>query len=107
MVIGQLEEIRQFVIYFREMISNNRRSLFVINPFLKFEEFENGKQNKSEQEENFHGNKSPEQNSSPNRLKPKKIFYHKRKKKIQQTQTDEENDSPNEFVGVKLPNKKF
>jgi hypothetical protein len=89
------------------MISNNRRCLFIINPFLEFKQFENGKANKSKQEKSFYRNKSPEQNSSPNRLKPKKIFYHKRKKKIQQTQTDEENDSPNEFVGVKLPNKKF
>ena len=107
MVVRQLKEIRKFIIHFREMISNNRRSLFVINPFLKFEEFENGKQNKSEQEENFHGNKSPKQKGSSHWLEPKKIFHKKCEQEIQQSQTDEENYSPNQLVGVKLPDEKF
>ena len=89
------------------MISNNRRCFFVINSFLKFEQFENGKQNKSEQEKNFHTNKSPKQNGSSRWLEPKKIFHKKCEQEIQQSQTDEENHSPNQFIGVKLPDEKF
>ena len=106
-VIRQLKEIRQFVIYFRKMISNNRRCFFVINSFLNFEQFENGKQNKSEQEKNFHTNKSPKQNGSSHWLEPKKIFNEKREQEIQQSQPDEENHSPNQFVCVKLLDEKF
>ena len=74
---------------------------------MKFEQFENWKQNKSEQEENFHTNKSPKQKCSSHWLKPKKIFHKKSEQKIQQSQTDEENNSPNQFVGVKLLDEKF
>ena len=89
------------------MISNDGRCFFVINSFLELEQFEYWKQNKSEQEKNFHTNKSPKQNRSSHWLEPKKIFHEKRKQEIQQSQTDEENYSPNQFVSVKLPDKKF
>jgi hypothetical protein len=74
---------------------------------LEFEQFENGEQNKSEQEKNLHANKSPKQKRSSHWLKPKKIFHKKREQEIQQSQTDEENHSPNQFVSVKLPDEKF
>jgi hypothetical protein len=74
---------------------------------LKFEQFEYWKQNKSEEEKNLHDNKSPKQNGSSHWLEPKKIFHKKRKQEIQQSQTDEENHSPNQFVCVKLLNEKF
>ena len=89
------------------MISDNRRCFFVINSFLEFKQFENGKQNKSEQEKNLHSNKSPKQKRSSHWLEPKKIFHEKREQKVQQSQTDEENYSSNQFVGVKLPDEKF
>jgi hypothetical protein len=102
-----LKEIRQFVTYFREMISYNCRSIFVVNSFLKFEQFENGKQNKSEQQKKFHTDKSPKQECSSNWLKPKKIFYKKGKQEIQQSQTNKENHSPNQFIGIILLDEKF
>jgi hypothetical protein len=74
---------------------------------LEFEQFENGKQNKSEQEKYLYYNKSPKQNCSSHWLEPKKIFHKKREQEIQQTETDEENHSPNQFVGVKLLDEKF
>ena len=52
-VIRQLEEIRQFVTYFREVIPNDSRSIFVVNSFLKFEQFEYWKHHKTHQKENF------------------------------------------------------
>ena len=58
-VIRQLKEIRQFVTYFREVIPNDSRSIFVVNSFLKFEQFEYWKQDKTHQKENFNYNKSP------------------------------------------------
>ena len=67
----------------------------------------NWKQNKLQQKENFHTNKSPKQNGSSHWLEPKKIFHKKREQEIQQSQTDEENHSPNQFVGVKLLDEKF
>ncbi|HRA73866.1 MAG TPA: hypothetical protein PLB11_13710, partial [Flavobacterium sp.] len=60
---------------------------------MKFEQFENWKQNKSEQKENFHANKSPKQNGSSHWLEPKKIFHKKCEQEIQQSQTDEEYNS--------------
>jgi len=89
------------------MISDNGGRLFVINSFLKLEQFENWKQNKSQQKENFHTNKSPKQDRSSHWFEPKKIFHKKRKQEIQQSQTDEENHSPNQFIGVKLLDEKF
>ncbi len=74
---------------------------------MEFKQFENGKQNKSEQEENFHKNKSPKQKCSSHWLEPKKIFHKEREQEIQQSQADEENHSPNKFVGVKLLDEKF
>jgi hypothetical protein len=74
---------------------------------LESEQFEHRKQNKSEQEKNFHADKSPKQNRSSHWLEPKKIFHEKRKQEIQQSQTNEENYSPKQFVGVKLPDEKF
>ena len=52
-VIRQLKEIRQFVTYFREVIPNDSRSIFVVNSFLKFEQFEYWKHDKTHQKENF------------------------------------------------------
>ena len=74
---------------------------------MKFEQFENWKQNKPEQKENFHKNESPKQKRSSHWLKPKKIFHKEGEQEIQQSQADEENYSPNQFVGVKLPYEKF
>ena len=74
---------------------------------MESEQFEHRKQNKSEQEKNFHADKSPKQNRSSHWLEPKKIFHEKRKQEIQQSQTNEENYSPKQFVGVKLPDEKF
>jgi hypothetical protein len=74
---------------------------------LEFEQFEKGKQNKSKQEENLYTNESPEQNCSSHWLEPKKIFYKKGKQEIQQSQTDEEKNSPNQFVSVKLLDETF
>jgi hypothetical protein len=102
-----LKEIRQFVVYLREMISNYGRRVFVINSFLEFEQLEYGKQDKSEQKENFYANESPKQDRSSHWLEPKKIFHKKREQEIQQSQTDEENHSSNQFVGVKLLDEKF
>jgi hypothetical protein len=102
-----LEKISQFVVYFREMISNNRRGFFVVNSFLEFQQFEYWKQNKSKQEENFYANEKPKKDRSSHWLEPKKIFHEKREQEIQQSQTDEEYYSPNQFVGVKLLDEKF
>jgi hypothetical protein len=74
---------------------------------LEFKQFENGKQNKSEQEKNLHTNESPKQKRSSHWLEPKKIFHKKGEQEIQQSQTDEENHSPNQFIGVKLLDEKF
>ena len=74
---------------------------------MKFEQLEYWKQNKTEQEKNFHTNKSPEQKRSSHWLEPKKIFHKKREQEIQQSQTDKENHSPNQFVDVKLLDEKF
>ena len=74
---------------------------------MKFEQFEYWKQNKSEQEKNLHTNESPKQKRSSHWLEPKKIFHKKRKQEIQQSQSDEENHSPNQFVGIKLLYEKF
>lgn len=74
---------------------------------MEFEQFKNREQNKSEQKENFNSNKSPEQNGSSHWLEPKKVFHKKCEQEIQQSQTDEKNYSPNQFVGVKLLDEKF
>ena len=89
------------------MISNDGRRIFVIDSFLELEQFEYWKQNKSQQKKNFHANKSPKQKRSSHWLEPKKIFHEKREQEIQQSQTDEENNSSNQFVSVKLPDEKF
>ena len=74
---------------------------------MKFEQFENGKQNKSEKQENLNDNESPKQERSFSWLEPKKIFYKKGNKEIQQSQTEEKNRSSNEFIGIKFLNEKF
>jgi hypothetical protein len=74
---------------------------------LELEQFECREQNKSEQEENLDANKSQKQDRPPHWLKPKKIFHEKREQEIQQSQTREENHSPNQLVGVKLLDEKF
>jgi hypothetical protein len=74
---------------------------------LEFEQFEYWKQNKSEQQENFYANEKPKKDCSSHWLEPKKIFHEKREQEIQQSQTDEENNSSNQFVGVKLLDEKF
>ena len=89
------------------MISNDGRCFFVINSFFFFYQFEYWKQNKSQQKENFNANKSPKQDRSSHWLEAKKIFHEKREQEIQQSQTDEENNSSNQFVGVKLLDEKF
>lgn len=89
------------------MISNNLGSFGVIDPFLKFKEFEYGKKDKTKHKENFNSNKSPKQKGSSHWLEPKEILYEKGEQEIKQTQTNEENNSSNELVSVKLPDKKF
>ena len=79
----------------------------MINSFLDFKQFENWEQNKSEQEKNFYTNKSPKQKCSSHWLKPKKIFHKKCEQEIQQSQSNEENHSANQFVNVKLLDEKF
>ena len=74
---------------------------------MEFEQFKYWKQNKTQQKEYFNTYKSPKQDRSSHWLKPKKIFHEKREQAIQQSKTDEENYSPNQFVGVKLLDEKF
>ena len=74
---------------------------------MEFGQFEYWKQNKSEQKKNFNTNEDPKQDSPSHWLEPKKIFHEKREQEIQQSQTDEEYYSPNQFIDVKLLDEKF
>ena len=59
-VVRQLQEIRELVADFGKMIANDIRRLSIIDTPLQLEQFENRKQNVTEQQKNLNCDKQPE-----------------------------------------------